>query len=246
MIAAFENTINGTYKNLNSNFILEDNEESYKLNLTKQNINWPYRTEQIVYKYNSYGHRCVELENLEKDYLLFAGCSHTEGVGLPLERTYCYQVAKHFNKSYYNLSVGGTGPDIVMLNIIGFFSMVKHRPSKVIIQWPDFHRFFHLNEDNTLKIYNPSCGTDDVYKILTINNYPFRQNILYRQLTIQYLKNIGIEEIYEFVHMTLLQDNLARNIHMCERIDKARDLSHCGIETHKLWAKTVISSLENF
>jgi hypothetical protein len=92
--------------NNDSEFLpLIESEENYKLNLLSQPNDWEYRTKQIRYKYNSLGHRSCELHELPKDYLLFAGCSFTEGIGLKLEDTYSHIVSQQLGLGYYNLGL---------------------------------------------------------------------------------------------------------------------------------------------
>lgn len=119
-----------------------DTEESYQKNLKKQPSDWYYRDRQIVYNRNSNGHRCREIQDIDLDnYILFSGCSHSEGIGLELENTYPYLISKSLSCDYYNLSLGGTGYDALLYNLITWFSKVKRKPKVVIIQWPDYTRF---------------------------------------------------------------------------------------------------------
>jgi hypothetical protein len=245
MIRNFKDGLIGLTSFENSEFRPEDSEERYKESLKTQPNDWVYKTEKVIYNTNKYGHRCVEIDDLQDDYFLFAGCSYTEGVGLPYEKTYPYLVSKHFNKTYYNLSVGGTGVDMVSFNLIGFLALVKKKPSKIIIQWPNFRRFFYFDSNFQTQLFLPSVSANYIYRILTKEDIPYRQNIFYRQHVLQYIQNLGLNSIYEFS-----QENIADKIPnipvipMLQHVDLARDLSHPGIKTHELWANLIINELE--
>lgn len=223
------------------NFLPEESEERFIKELQSQPLDWIYRTETITYKYNSNGHRCVEIDELEQDYILFTGCSHTEGVGLKLERTYPYLVAKHYNKSYYNLALGGTGPDVVMINLLGFFNKVKHKPSIVVIQWPDFYRFFNMTTEYLLRLYLPSAPDHIMYKWMINNDIPYRQNVFNRIYILQNLRNLGLTRILE---NTTEKDEDTIKFQFPETVDKARDISHAGNKTNELWAKSLIKDID--
>jgi hypothetical protein len=245
MIPNFKDGLIGLNSHENSEFRPEDNEERYKESLKTQPIDWVYRTEKVLYKTNKYGHRSVEIDELQDDYFLFTGCSYTEGVGLPYEKTYPYLVSEHFNKTYYNLGIGGTGVDLVTLNLISFLSLIKKKPSKIIIQWPNFHRFFNFKSDFQMQLFLPSASANYLYKILTKEDIPYRQNIFYRQYVLQYLKNLGFNSIYELCQEQISDKSLNNSIiPMLRHVDLARDLSHPGIKTHQLWANLVINEIE--
>ena len=68
-----------------------DTPENLKKNLSKQPADWYYQDKEIYYKWNSTGHRCKEISDIDlSNYILTIGCSHTVGVGLELEKSYPY------------------------------------------------------------------------------------------------------------------------------------------------------------
>ena len=88
-------------------------------NLVKMPKDWYYRTHPITYEFNSFGHRSKELNAVDlENYILFTGCSHTEGVGLELSKTYSNIASQNIGSDYYNLGLGSTGIDILMHNLI--------------------------------------------------------------------------------------------------------------------------------
>lgn len=249
-----------TYYNLDSEFISFDSEEMLNKNLESQAQDWIYRNKKVFYSYNSYGHRSIEPELLNDGYLLFLGCSITEGVGLALEDCYSDVVANHFNTQYYNLGQGGSGPDLLVLNAMQFLAYVKAKPSKVIIQWPDTNRFFMVDENGWPKLYSSASGfsSDEavIWKTMTIENTALRKNIYFRMILLNYLKNLGINDIYEVFDIQSAQyDQLIEftepypnlnskkvRFQYQDMIDTARDLLHPGIKMNRWYADTLIDA----
>lgn len=114
-----------------------DTEELFAKNLMLQPDDWYYRNNPISYIRNKNGHRCNEIEDIDlNNYILYTGCSHTEGIGIQLENSYPYLLSKRLKVDYYNLAVGGTGPDVVNYNITTWFAKVKKPPKLIVVQWP--------------------------------------------------------------------------------------------------------------
>lgn len=236
-----------------SNFLPEESEEKFKLACNTQPNDWIYRTQTITYQYNQHGHRCIEIDELGEGYILFAGCSHTEGVGLKLENTYSYLVSKTYGRSYYNLALGGAGPYIVMYNILGFLSKVKHKPALVIIQWPFFQRFYDLvryDNDYMFKFYT-GTNKDEFYENMLKFDVPYKHNLLHRKIVLQNLRNYGIDLIIENCIENVEKDEddtvKCKFVEHPPYLDKARDLCHAGNLTNEVWANEIIKTInKNF
>ena len=122
-----------------------DTEEIFNNNLKTQPSNWYYRNTTITYERNSNGHRCKEINDIDlNNYILFIGCSHTEGISLELEKTYPYLLSKKLGMDYYNLSLGATGPDTVLYNLVQWKTKVKQVPKLLIVQWPNTARYLKM------------------------------------------------------------------------------------------------------
>jgi len=123
-------------------FVGSDHENRFKENLNIRSDDWYYRTHKITYSYNSLGHRCKDAEDIDLDnYLLFAGCSHAEGIGLELEKTYPYRIAEMLGCDYYNLALGGSGIDLMTHNLTMWHKYIPKKPKALIILWPHETRF---------------------------------------------------------------------------------------------------------
>ena len=118
-------------------FSSSDSVKLYVENLKIQPKDWYYRTNKVSYIRNSNGHRCKEIADIDLDnYILYTGCSHTEGIGIELEKTYAHLLSNKLNCDYYNLAIGGTGTDVVNYNLAMWFAKIKKPPKLLVLQWP--------------------------------------------------------------------------------------------------------------
>lgn len=216
--------------NFTRNFSGGDEKEPFLENLKKQPDDWYYRNTNITYSYNEYGHRCKNITELNLDnYVLFTGCSHTEGVGLELEKTYAYQVAQGLGVDYYNLAMAGTGIDTMMYNLNMWFLLVPKKPKFLFVQWPDETRYVLIHGE----LADP-CGfwknDEDTQKFLyygdKISFFLSRKNLA-EKMTQMMVTGSSLININVMNQKNSEGSNLILN-----RNDFARDLSHPGIESH--------------
>jgi hypothetical protein len=131
----------------NENFSGSDTLEHYLENLKTKPDDWYYRNRPISYNRNTNGHRCKEISDIDFDnYILTTGCSHTEGIGLELEKTYPYVLSQNINCDYYNLGLGGAGVDVMIHNLTVWLNTYK-KPKALIVQWPTSVRFIRASGD---------------------------------------------------------------------------------------------------
>lgn len=146
-----------------SNSILVDNdhankdllwyqpEEELEFNRNKRVVDPKYLESDIHYTFNSQGYRTKELHNVDDDFVLIFGCSHTEGIGLHNEDIWCNQLCDKIGIDRINLGKAGTGPDIQYINTLQYISNNYPKPRLVIYQWPQtFRRSFAYNHNNQI------------------------------------------------------------------------------------------------
>lgn len=226
-----------------------DDETKFKQRLKTMPSDWEYRYIDIEYKYNTMGYRCKDHRTLSNDYILFSGCSFTEGVGLKLEHTYPYLVAQELEKDYYNLGMLGTGPQIVAQNMMLFLALMnKNLPSTVIIQWPDFYRYTIIGEGFTPQHHNSSNPNIPLYRELIEDDKVYYNNVYHRHALLKFLKHLGIRNILE-LNVQGLEFDIERTTRpkwvLSSLIDKARDLAHPGIKAHQNQAKEILHTIKN-
>ena len=211
-----------------------DTEELYKQHLKTKSPNWYYRTNQINYVRNSNGHRCKEINDIDlTDYILYVGCSHTEGIGLELEKTYPYVLSESLNCSYYNLGVGGSGTDILLHNLIVWFGTVKQKPKLVIIQWPYWARYARFTREPTSATLHDTListvgGVSDPTLMEGEGVHYFKTIEHLAKIKINYMIDVPILNVGLSYYPSFLNEEFI----IFDALDEARDL-HLGIESHK-------------
>ena len=222
----------------NINFHGSDSKELFEHNLKIQPVNWYYRTHEITYIHNSNGHRCREIKDIDlNNYILFAGCSHTEGTGLELEKTYPYILSKKMNCDYYNLGLGGTGIDVLTYNIVTWFSKIKKLPKLLIVQWQRESRITIKDFSNNIDTNNWNAyGAWSADKNESVGIFLSYANSINFFKTTHFLsRNI----IYNIANCPIIELNVHRmgntKQHIegeltLEQIDSARDVKgHLGL-----------------
>lgn len=207
------------------------------------NKNWPYHKLKMSYSYNEFGHRCHSIKELNwNNYLLFLGCSHSQGIGVSLENSYVYLTSKFYKMDYYNLAVSATGLDVLEYNLTIWLLTCKKPPKAVIIQWPDHSRFLGLRHGYTNLI--PYGTWTDQKDSLDFIVSAEKIGLLYaRAYTIvQFIKNLVKQPMLTYTYgaqfPTLHTDNYIK------KIDVGRDNSHMGIKSHERASNQIIMNLK--
>lgn len=224
-------------------WISADDESRYLENCKKQPIDWYYRNLKFTYKHNHNGHRSKNIEEIDLDnYILFTGCSHTEGVGMELEKSYPYMVSKALKCDYYNLALSATGPDILEYNLVTWFSKVPKLPKLVVVQWPDYARFASMNPlYPTILTYGTWIENDDVKRMIVLGEGIGYLNAR-KQICLNIIKSITKSTkliTLSFNNMTLYNNDTL----FIKRHDFARDMSHAGVKSHELWTKQILEHI---
>ena len=148
LVKLYQNKIFGSgYTDPEFSLIGADSKNHFEEHLRTQPADWEYRTKQVLYTRNRLGHRCKELDTLNDDFILFIGCSLTEGVGVALEDTFTYKLAQDLGLDYYNLGLAGSGADLLSENLSMWFANIKKIPQLVVIQWPAPNRHYQWFAD---------------------------------------------------------------------------------------------------
>lgn len=87
------------------------------------------------YRFNNYGFRSNEdyhLDNEPNEAWCF-GCSHTEGLGLPLQHTWPYLLQKEISMKVKNFGVAGSGSETALRLIRNWVENSTYKPEHVYI-----------------------------------------------------------------------------------------------------------------
>ena len=121
---------------------LGDSEELFQQNLGQisrkallEENGWLDR--EITYSFNEYGYRCDSFD-LPCE-ALFAGCSETMGVAMPLDMLWSSRIAKHLDVPYHNIACGGADWQHNAQRL--YYWLPRLKPKVVIIKEPPTERF---------------------------------------------------------------------------------------------------------
>ena len=209
-----------------------DSKERYNENLKNyiskhklQKFNWIDST--FTYKFNSHGFRCDEFT--EDSGVMFLGCSHTVGVGLPLEKIWPTLVSKKLNLKMINLGIGGSGSDTAFRLANHYISQLK---PKIVIHLQSTQARMCLVTEDIIHEFLPSIYPKE------FENFYFKWISYEENLILHELKhNLAIEMIcnrHNIRYLTLPYDNLIF-------LDLARDIAHFGIKSHEEFADKVLT-----
>lgn len=231
-------------------WIQEDSEEMYKAahrrkKIRNQLIHHGWATPTFTYKFNEYGFRTQSFKpELENKNIMFLGCSHTSGVGLPIEDAFPSVVAKKLNIEHYNLGSGGASLDTCFRYAYCWIQKLK---PKVLVVAKPYHQRFELNFDP-----NP------VYRFTRVlpESVPPPLRGFYRTWTasdlnshFQCLKNmLAIEHICRLNGVQLIQFDISKTIRDIDDKKLAsnlgRDLAHCGKDYHEIIAERTLKLID--
>lgn len=212
-----------------------------------------YLQQDIDYTFNSQGYRTKEIGELDDNFVLVFGCSHTEGIGNFAKDIWCSQLLDSKGIDFLNLGKAGTGPDVQYFNTLQWIKNSFPRPRLVIYQWPqDFRRSFvyYNNSDLVFRHYNVHSkqekrDTGWYHKRyctelgeMTKDGYRdyYSANTLWQALQVPVLNwtwSGDFEKDFE-------------DLHVIETVDtgRARDLMHDGADIHNQIADKLSSLID--
>jgi len=211
-----------------------DSEELYQKNLITnltllKKYNWVDR--KFTYKFNHYGFRADEFNSMDPN-VIFLGCSHTQGIGLPIENTFAHIVSTNLGLKNYNLGIGGSSNDTAFR--LAYYYIPRLKPTAVIFLSTEKTRFELHTDDNRVENFGPwhnSCDNaiGDFKKHWFSNDVNNKMNYLKNLLAIQQL---CFDSNIKFYHHEFLSFLLK---------DRARDLQHYGVKSHFEIAEAILT-----
>jgi hypothetical protein len=189
-------------------------------------------------EYNSFGHRCKEIADLDFDnYVLFAGSSHTVGLGVTVKQSYPYRVAKKLKCDYYNLGVGGGGIDAVEHNLLAWFTLYDKPPKYIFCEWPDYARY--MKQLPGYANMTPAGNWTDP-EFLVKADYPLQVK---EELVYKLINNLSPCPIIDIRYsgMAVVSNNSYTIWHIKD--DIGTDGDHAGPKSHKTTAEKIIEYL---
>jgi len=215
------------------NWVSADDEHRYLKHLE---TNWDELNEhgwihhpQFTYKFNSHGFRSDEFS--DEPSVLFLGCSHTIGIGMPAEDTWSRIVAKELNLKCFNLGIGASSNDTAFRLAHHYIPLLK--PQLVIWLSTDLSRVELHTADERVEPCGPwTLDRGRFFDHWLIN--PINSDMLF-------LKNtLAIEYICKTNNIKLFHE---RVYNVMKQYDLARDLMHFGKKSNIACANTILEFL---
>lgn len=239
---------------------------SDKLSYYEENIkNFKYKdlmpTVYFNYKFNNYGFRCDDFTDYTKHKyrILFLGCSHTEGIGIPVEETWAYKLLNIINEElneeipYWTVAQMGTGLDQQVRALYHLNDML--RPNIIIALFPEairreIYNEFHLDSHFVKNTKIDKDTRENYYKIFSDNRmilYQVGKNLSFLNLLAEKYNTTVIANSVESIYYEEYYDlfNFYRyktNFFSC-KVDWARDMMHYGKKTNTAFALKVYDEI---
>jgi hypothetical protein len=119
-----------------------------------------YGDRKNEYKLNTLGYRSKEIKKVP---VVFAGCSITFGVGVPIDGVWSTIVGEELGVEYINLGVPGWSPQAIVDNLFKYFYKFGN-PEIVFVTFPDYHRMI-LTSNRSFCRVEPHSEDDFLVKV---------------------------------------------------------------------------------
>jgi hypothetical protein len=201
----------------------------------------------IIHQYNKFGHRTKQIEDLDtNNYILFTGCSHTEGAGLEIDQIYTHHVAKMTNMDYYNMGLGSSGNDIIFYNLMSWLTKYSHKPKLIVIQWSYSFRYARFIESSNIdNIETEGSWSKNECAKFTVWGENIGYFSLHNKMYYNLIKQLNIPTINIVIPSNEQVDFITDNYIPMVWIDYAKDNMHTGIKSNLLQSEKIINHIKN-
>jgi hypothetical protein len=129
----------------------------------------------VNYVWNTHGYRTHEFDQLADEYILTAGCSLTEGIGLHAQDRWSNLVEQQIGIQTINLGKGAANAEFVKHVITSWVHNQPIKPKFVIAQWPSTFRISKYANESLAFLVNHH--NDPVFEaILKYSSMTFLDN----------------------------------------------------------------------
>lgn len=223
-------------------FTATDSEKQFQRSLKTRPADWHYRTQNVVYHYNSQGFRAPDLNQVNwKRSIVIFGCSQTEGVGLDESETMNAHLEKITGIPVINLGVGASAMHFSYTNNL-ILRKNYPMPLGVINFWTSCKRMVWYGKDSTVCIM--PVIWDKFYKNHYFNLYTLNLNMADidhdDSVNAQVLSDSAtmLWENTQYAEATWIRDTAeALDCRLISSVDYARDAQHQGPQTARMAAE---------
>jgi hypothetical protein len=219
-----------------------------------------YGEEDIIYRFNSFGYRCVDFTEAAQIRMVSIGCSWVFGVGLAqrdlFHELFAQRLRRELATTVVNWNLGRSGASNDYIARVLHLAVPRLRPHVVLVLFTASNRREYITADNRLMNFNslPPQNSHWVeretwthFNALT-NGYDDQLNLFRNYKSVETLLADYVWLFSATNTNDLDLEPLAGHLDESHRakkhrfVDKARDHGHPGPETHKLladlfWAK---------
>jgi len=227
---------------------------------TDRNSKFEITVTDFDYKFNSRGYRCDEFDLESELPIMFSGCSHTFGLGIPVTETWAYKTLENIraktNKKipYWNIAINGSSLELQ------YFVMEKYipklKPKYLFMLAPHYqrrfirlyNRFFNVmagsihfdSYPREIKnayplLFDEQASLIEYHKICTlINALCYKYNV---KVYMQFMGPLIDREENFFRQMLPAYDKFTRVSTYMRLIDLARDRAHAGVKSNNFFAE---------
>jgi hypothetical protein len=224
------------YSNQELEWIAADSLTNYQTNLKSRYgelEQYQWIDSNITYKLNNHGFRCENFNH--SNSVVFLGCSHTFGVGLPIASTWAQIVADSLKLTCYNLALPGTSNDTAFR--LAYHWIEKIKPKCVIHCQIDSSRFELINGEDIVR-FNSSLADKN---ILSVHDKIFYKKWVATDVNSELNKQKNILAIKKICNdLNIRIEIVDSHFFIKSRVDLARDLSHSGVATNKNFSDLVL------
>jgi hypothetical protein len=218
-----------------------------------------YGPNDIEYRYNAQGFRCVEFDQIPKDafVVLSLGDSNAEGYGLPVEHTWPHLLCEKLRPLVgseacnLNLGLGASSNQHIAIRACRAMQSPELHPDVVFIDWSYAHRIFYAYEDGEVMDWPFPTDTDMkskdpkvrlktlYYERLQSEKFDL-SNLMANIMLVEAVAELRrIPVCHSFIHQTPeKQDWLSKRVDGLlgspSAVRTARDLIHFGLDHNDL------------
>jgi hypothetical protein len=231
-----------------------DTYEFYKKNLERQPKDWYYRNNKIKYTLNSYGYRTKEFDQIDwKNSIVMFGCSHIFGTGNDDKHTIPYFLEQMIGIPVINLGVGAASIQFCLHNSLMLYKKYGV-PKAVIYGWTGITRHLLYQKDCVLMNTKFEDIKEHPAKVIAAIEESTKSKlkpvdavkavdhlVAFNMVNVELIKTIWQNKcpLYEFTTFPTTSKVLDCELYCPIPNDYARDLSHFGRHSNKLFAEKI-------
>ena len=236
-----------------------DNLENYQ-EIIAAGVDHTYKADDFYYDTNANGFRCDDFDTMDftKKSVIYLGCSHTFGMGLPEEHSWPTITHNKLQKenntiyNYINLGVAGAGIDYY-LHYLPYFA--KFNPEIIISCTPEITRINKILNNTTITQLTPFSVLDDHYlkttkKQLSAGEIMYRDTILEGNGEFEYKKEVifaNVKSTAKLVNAQFVEidNSVLIECHQADGqlSDNARDNAHCGKIANEKFSEIIMDKI---